>query len=181
MGGLDLLINTDFSSNYEWSRAIYGPLENSDPERAETEQTLINRNIKTERQNITLSKKACIMENFLSKKTNNNPSITKRSIELAKRASLKKFNFSLNKSELEDGLHLRYGWQPPNTPHTCPCEPPFTLTHSLHSPKGEYTHLIHNEILDTFAALLDEVCHDVEIGRNFNRWKAKPFTTNNHY
>ena len=176
MGGLDLLINTDFSSNYEWSRAIYGPLENSDPEIAETEQTLINRNIKTERQNITLSKKACIMENCLSKK--------KLTINLAsqKGASnwlsvlpLKKFNFSLNKSELEDGLHLRYGWQPPNTPHKGPCEPSFTLTHSLHSPKGGYTHLIHNEIRDTFATLLDEVCHDVEIAPKLQSLEGETF------
>ena len=75
----------------------------------------------------------------------------------------KKYNFFLNKSEFKDGLHLRYGWEPPNTPHTCPCGQPFTLTHSLHCPKGGYTHLRHDEIRDTFAALLDEGCHDVEI------------------
>ena len=33
---LDPLINTGFSSNYEWSRAICDSLENSDPEIAET-------------------------------------------------------------------------------------------------------------------------------------------------
>ena len=64
----DLLSNTDFSKNYEWSRAICDPLENSDTEVAETEQTLINRNIKTEKQNITLSKEAKIMKNCSSKK-----------------------------------------------------------------------------------------------------------------
>ena len=63
MGRLKLLSNTDFSRNYEWSQAICDPLENSDPEIAETENDLINRNIKTERQNITLSKKAKFMEN----------------------------------------------------------------------------------------------------------------------
>ena len=60
MGGLN------FSGNYEWSKAICDPLENSDPQIAETEQTLINRNIKTERQYITLSKMARIMENCSS-------------------------------------------------------------------------------------------------------------------
>ena len=39
MGGLDLLSNTDFSKNYEWSRAICDPLESSDTEIVETEQT----------------------------------------------------------------------------------------------------------------------------------------------
>ena len=75
---------------------------------------------------------------------------------------LKRYNFSLNKTEFKNGLHLRYGWEPPNTPHTCPCGQPFTLTHSLHCSKGGYTHLRHNEIPDTFATLLGEVCHDVE-------------------
>ena len=41
MGGLDLLSNTDFSRNKEWSRAICDPLENSDTEIAKTEQTLL--------------------------------------------------------------------------------------------------------------------------------------------
>ena len=66
MGGLHLLSNTDFSKNYEWSRVICDPLENTDTEIAETEQTLINRNIKTEKQNITISKKAKITENCSS-------------------------------------------------------------------------------------------------------------------
>ena len=68
MGELGLLSNTDFSKNYQWSRAICDQLENSDSEIAETEQTLTNRNIKTEKQNITLSKKAKIMGNCSSEK-----------------------------------------------------------------------------------------------------------------
>ena len=68
LGGLYFLSNTDFSRNYEWSQAICDPLDNNDPEVAETVKTLINRNIKTERQNITLSKKAQIMENCSSEK-----------------------------------------------------------------------------------------------------------------
>ena len=66
--GLDLLSNTDFSRTYEWSQAICDPLETSDPELAKTEQSLKNRNIKTERQNITLSKKDKVMENCSSEK-----------------------------------------------------------------------------------------------------------------
>ena len=95
---------------------------------------------------------------LIRKKTDNKSSVTERSIELAKRAT---FNFSLNKSEFKDGVHLVYGWEPPNTPHTCPCGQLFTLNHSQHCPKGEY--LRHNEIRDTLATLLEEVCHDVEI------------------
>ena len=84
MGELVLLSNTDFSRNFECSQAICDPLENSDPERAETEQTLINRNIKAERKKITLSKKAKIMENCSSE---NKSSVTERSIQLAQRVT----------------------------------------------------------------------------------------------
>ena len=37
------------------------------------------------------------------------------------------------------------------------------MSHALHCAKGGYTHLRHNEIRDTFAKLMDEVCHDVEL------------------
>ena len=39
----------------------------------------------------------------------------------------------------------------------------FKLTHALHCAKVGYTHIRHNEIRDTFANLMNEVCHDVEI------------------
>ena len=97
MGGLDLLSYTDFSRNYEWPQVICNPLVNSDPEIAEMEQTLVNRNIKTKRQNITLQKRLKLWKIARQKKMDNNSSVTERSIELAKRATLKKYNFSLNK------------------------------------------------------------------------------------
>ena len=58
-------------------------------------------------------------------------------------------------------LHLRYGWEPPTTPHSYPRL--FTLTQSVHCSKGGYTRLRDSEIRDTFATLLDEICQDVEI------------------
>ena len=85
------------------------------------------------------------------------------------------FSFSLNKSENKDRIHLRYGWEPPNIPHTCPCGQPFTLAQSLHCPKGVYPHLRHNEIRDIFATLLREVCHVVEIERKLQSLKGESF------
>ena len=187
MGGIDLLSNTDFSKNYEWLRAICDPLENSDTEIAETEQTLINRNIKLRNRTSHSEKRLKTYGKLLIReKTDNKSSVTERSIELAKRAPPNKYTFSLNRSEFKDGLHLRYGWEPPNTPHTCPCgcEQPFTLTHFLHCPKGGYTHLRHNEIRDTLATLLDEVCHDVEIEPKLQSLEGESFhnkTTNTEY
>ena len=143
MGGLDLLSNTDFSRNYDWSQAICDPLENSDPEIAETEQTLIKRNIKTERQNITHSKKAKIIKNCSSEK--------QRTINLASQKGpsnwlsvlpLKRYNFSLNQSEFKDGFYLRFGIGTNKRPT---CMPRWTNSHTdplstlsqrwIHSPR----------------------------------------------
>ena len=176
MGGLGLLSNTDFSKNYEWSRAICDLLENSDTKIAETEQTLINRNIKTEKQKFTLTKKAKIMENCSSeRKLTINFASQKGASNWLSVLPLKKYNFPLNKLEFKDGLHLRYGWEPPKIPHTCPCGQLFTLTHSIQCPKVGYTHLRHNEIRDTFATLLDEVCHDNEIEPKFQSLEGESF------
>ena len=86
---LDLLINPDFSRYYEWSQAICDPLENSEPEIAETEQFLMNRNIKNERQNITLKKGKNYGKLRFRKKTDGKSSVREMSIELAQRATLK--------------------------------------------------------------------------------------------
>ena len=88
---------------------------------------------------------------------------------------LKRYNFYLIKSEFKDGLHPRYGWEPPNNPHTSPCGPPFTLTHFLHCRNGGYTHLRHNEIRDAFATFQDEVCHDVEIAPKLRSLEGESF------
>ena len=68
MEELELLSNTVFSRNYQWSQSIFYLLENSYPEPAESEQFLINRNFKTEKQSISLSQKAKIIENYSLKK-----------------------------------------------------------------------------------------------------------------
>ena len=150
-------------------------LENSDPEIAETEQTLINRNIKTETVHHTLKKDQKYGKLLIRKKLTVNLPSQKGAPKWLSFFFLTKFNFSLNKPEIKDGLNLRYGWEPPNNPHTCPCGQPFTLAHSLHCPKGVYPHLGHNEIRDTFATILREVCHVVEIEPKLQSLKGESF------
>ena len=75
---------------------------------------------------------------------------------------LKKYHFDLTKSEFRDGIALRYGWEPVKLPSICACNEPFTVSHALHCPKGGYTHIRHNDIRDSFANLLNEVCDEVE-------------------
>ena len=59
--------------------------------------------------------------------------------------------------------------------HTCPCGQPFTLTHSQHCLEDGYTHLSHNQNRDIFATLLDELCHDVEIGSKLQSLESESF------
>ena len=70
---------------------------------------------------------------------------------------LSRYNFNLNKSEFRDEIYLRYGWEPTNIPLTCACGQSFDLTHPLHCAKVGYTHMMDNEIRDTFANLMSEI------------------------
>ena len=76
---------------------------------------------------------------------------------------LSKHGFDLTKTQLRDGIALRYTWEAKNAPAICPCGKKFSLTHALHCAKGGYMHLRHNEIREVFAKLIDDVCHNVQI------------------
>ena len=76
---------------------------------------------------------------------------------------LKRYHFDLTKGEFRDGIALRYGWDPVKLPSRCACGENFNVAHVLHCPKGGYTHIRHNDIRDSFANLLNEVCDDVEV------------------
>ena len=70
-------------------------------------------------------------------------------------------SFALHKGALHDALYLRYGWTPPTLPSSCACGASFTVEHSLHCPTGGFPAIRHNELRDTTAHLLTEVCSDV--------------------
>ena len=53
-----------------------------------------------------------------------------------------------------------------------------TIAHSLHCPKGGYTHLRPSEIRDCFGELLDQVCHDVEIEPKLLPFQGESFASN---
>ena len=76
---------------------------------------------------------------------------------------LKRYHFDLTKGEFRDGMALRYGWDPVKLPPRCTYGENFNVAHALHCPKGGYTHIRHNDIRDSFANLLNEVCDDVEV------------------
>ena len=66
-------------------------------------------------------------------------------------------------------------------PATCPCDQIFSILHALLCSKGGYTHMRHDAIRDTFAELMNEVCHDVEIEPHLQSLQGESFdhrTTN---
>ena len=72
-------------------------------------------------------------------------------------------NFSLNKREFRDAVHLRYDWHIADTPSTCICEDAFTADHAMVCRRGGFIIQRHNELRDLVADLLNTVCHDVQV------------------
>ena len=75
---------------------------------------------------------------------------------------LKEQGFSLNKSEFNDALCLRYDKPLKNLPSKCACEKPFTVTHAMNCKRGGFVNARHNSIRNFEAGLLKEICYDVQ-------------------
>ena len=80
--------------------------------------------------------------------------------------------------KFRNGVYLRYGWEPTNIPLTCACGQSFDLTHALLCARCGYTHMRHNEIRDTFATLMSEVCFDIDIEPKIQSLQGKSFVIN---
>ena len=81
-------------------------------------------------------------------------------------------------SEFRDGIYLKYEWEPTNIPLTPACGQSFERTHALHCAKGGYAHMRHDEIKDTLANLMSEVCYDVEIEPKLQSLQGESFINN---
>ena len=163
-GGLNILQPEDRVDDYTRSKLLSDPLAMNETMNAEVEQERFMQKIRKDKQSYIKIKKANMKKNIDDN--------TAYALDLAmeKGAScwlnalpLKKYNFDLTKSEFRDGIALRYGWDPVKMPATCACGESFTTSHALHCAKGGYTHMRHNDVRDSIANLLDEVCHDVEV------------------
>ena len=71
------------------------------------------------------------------------------------------FGLSLHKGGFRDALCLRYGWQPSGIPTSCCCGSPFSVDHALSCPRGGFPTIRHNEVRDTFASWMSEICSGV--------------------
>ena len=67
-------------------------------------------------------------------------------------------NFTLNKREFKDAVHLRYDW-----PSTCICGDTFSVDHAMVYRRGGFIIQRHNELRDLEAGMLNIVCHDVQV------------------
>ena len=91
---------------------------------------------------------------------------------------LKRYHFEITKSEFRDGIALCYGLDPVKMPSLCTFNENFTVAHALYCPKGGYTHMSHNELRNSFANLLSDVCHDVEIKPHLKPLQGEPLLLN---
>ena len=69
----------------------------------------------------------------------------------------------LNKQEFRDSISLRYNWHIDNVPNYCGCGSANNIDHCLTCRHGGYVVMRHNQIRDTIADVMKEVCHDVQV------------------
>lgn len=77
--------------------------------------------------------------------------------------ALKDMNFTLNKREFRDAVHLRYDCHIADTPSTSICGDTFTVGHAMVCRRGRCIIQRHNELRDLGADMLNVVCHDVQV------------------
>ena len=180
MGGLNIKLPSDHESYLEWSKETSLVLESQDPFTAVTQQEKICTKIKKLKTDKNKSKKKTNLISSLNETAKYSTYLAseKGAYNWLNAVPLSRYNFNLNKSEFRDGIYLRYGWEPTKTPLTCACGANFNLTHALHCAKGGYTHIRQNEIRDTFANLMNEVWHDVEIEPKLQPLQGESFVNN---
>ena len=105
---------------------------------------------------------------------NSEPNL-KRALDIAKEKGssiwlntlpIEAHGYAFNKQEFHDSLALRYGCKVSGTSSHCACGKANSVDHALVCMLGGYTimrHWRHNEVRDTEAELLREVCRDVQI------------------
>ena len=170
MGGLGITNPCHIAaSEYEASTAITGPLVEQIV--AQTHELPDDHAIRTLQQCNRREKDARLRED-LEEVKNALPEQTKRASDLAaeKGASswltvipVKDVDFTLNKREFKDAIHLRYDWQISDTPSACACGDVFGVDHAMICRRGGFIIQRHNELRDLEAEMLKVVCNDIQV------------------
>ena len=74
---------------------------------------------------------------------------------------IERLGFTLHKGAFRDVLCLRYCWDIQLAPLKCRCGAEFEVNHVLTCRQGGYHTIRHNELRNTLASLLREVCQEV--------------------
>ena len=88
---------------------------------------------------------------------------------------IEELGMHLHKGDFRDAVYLRYNWELPNTPQTCACGSPFSVSHALSCPKGGFIIARHNSLRNMTGKLLSEVCRDVQIEPPLQRLDGESF------
>ena len=75
----------------------------------------------------------------------------------------------LNKQQFSESIRLPYGWPTLGLPVSCSCGEGINVQHAMSCKRGgrEFIALRHNEVREITAALLSDVCKDVELEPSF--------------
>ena len=166
--GFRLLANSS-DTEYNASRQVAGPLMADIGSRTKVpfEEILVAQHLA--KTSVSRSKREVFSSKAESIKANLSPSL-KLAMTLAseKGASswlttlpLTEHGLTLHKGGFRDAIALRYGWQPTGVPTSCVCGSAFTVDHALSCPRGGFPTIRHNEVRDTLAGWMSEVCSGV--------------------
>ena len=75
---------------------------------------------------------------------------------------IQSLGYALNKEDFRGSLSIRYGWRIKNMPLTCACGSENSINHSLTCKTGGYSIFRHNNVRDTIADILKDICKDVK-------------------
>jgi hypothetical protein len=89
---------------------------------------------------------------------------------------ISEFGFRLHKEAFRDALCIRYGWTPKHLPSHCVCGNTFTVSHAFSCPKGGLPSIRHDDIRDTMAQFLTEVCSNVAVEPQLQALSGETFT-----
>ena len=124
--------------DYNRSKTVCAPVSHGDMSTVKIDQQLAINNIKKDK------------SLFIENRKNNTTENQLYSLELACRKGssswlnalpLKRYIFSLTKSELRDDIAFRYDWEPWNLPSKCGCGETFIVSHAMRCAKGGFTHV----------------------------------------
>ena len=175
LGGLNIPNPvTEADKEYNWSLKLTSSLSQKikeqqltdvqTPQEIQNNHTQIMREIKAD--------KSLLHKSHFDELYENSNAELRRSLDLASQKGssiwlntlpIEKQGYALNKQEFHDAVALRYNFKICGLASLCACGTQNSLDHALICKLGGYTIMRHNEVRNTEADLMREVCRDVQL------------------